>query len=154
RHFAYSGIMRGPCQCCGAAKLKFRAGTSGVGPFRSESERESMKLNCPACGESFEDESDLGATLQLVEHLKKIPEIEHIAQLASMLPELERLIGQDESLIKATANPVVREVIFEKCARFDERLRTIQLFAVSTLTIAVEQTREMLQECGDFLGIR
>jgi hypothetical protein len=25
---------------------------------------------------------------------------------------------------------------------------------VSTLTVAVEQTREMLQECGDFLGIR
>jgi hypothetical protein len=116
--------------------------------------RDIMKLNCPACGEPFEDESELGATLKLVDHLKNIPETEHIAQLAAMLNELERLVAQDGSALKDTANPEVREAIFEKCAQFDERLRTIQLFAVATLTIAVDQTREMLQECGDFLGIR
>src|SRR5205807_7302403 len=113
-----------------------------------------MKLNCPACGEPFEDESELGATLKLVDHLKSIPETEHIAQLAAMLKELERLIGQDESVLKATANAEVRSAIFDKCARFDERLRTAQVLAVATLTIAVDQTREMLQECGDYLGIR
>jgi hypothetical protein len=113
-----------------------------------------MRLNCPACGEPFEDESELGATLKLIDHLKRIPETEHIAQLAAMLKELERLVAQDGNVVEATANAEVREAIFEKCARFDERLRTIQLFAVSTLAIAVEQSREMLQECGDFLGIR
>jgi len=113
-----------------------------------------IKLNCPACGESFEDETDLGVTLKLVEHLKSIPETEHIAQLAGMLKELERLIAQDESMVEATANAEVREAIFDKCARFDERLRTLHLFAVATLTIAVDQTREMLQECSDYLGIR
>lgn len=113
-----------------------------------------MKLNCPACGELFEDESELGATLKLVEHLKNIPETEHIAQLATMLKDLERLVAQDESAVDATAHVDVRKEIFEKCAQFDERLRTLQLFAVATLAIAVEQTRELLQECGDFLGIR
>lgn len=113
-----------------------------------------MKLNCPACGEPFEDESEAGATLKLVEHLKSIPETEHIAQLAAMLKDLERLVAQDESLVDANANAEIRKAIFEKCAQFDERLKTLQLFAVATLTIAVDQTREMLQECGDFLGIR
>jgi hypothetical protein len=113
-----------------------------------------MRLNCPACGEPFEDESELGATLKLVDHLKNIPETEHIAQLASMLKELERLVAQDESALNATANAEVRDSVFDKCAQFDERLRILQLFAVATLTIAVDQTREMLQECGDFLGIR
>ena len=113
-----------------------------------------MKLNCPACGEPFEDESELEATLKLVEHLKNIPETEHIAQLAAMLKDLERLVAQDESPVAATANEDIRKEIFDKCAQFDERLRTLQLFAVATLAIAVEQTREMLQECGDFLGIR
>jgi hypothetical protein len=111
-----------------------------------------MKLNCPACGEPFEDETELGVTLKLVDHLKNIPETEHIAQLTAMLSELERLVTQDE--IEATANAEVREAIFEKCARFDERLRTLQLFAVATLATAVDQTRELLQECSDFLGIR
>lgn len=113
-----------------------------------------MKLNCPACGELFEDESELGATLKLVEHLKSIPETEHIAQLAAMLKDLEQLVAQDESPVDATANEEARKEIFEKCAQFDERLRTLQLFAVATLAIAVDQTRELLQECGDFLGIR
>jgi hypothetical protein len=113
-----------------------------------------MKVNCPACGELFEDESELEATLKLVEHLKNIPETEHIAQLAAMLKDLERLVTQDESLVDATANPEVRKAIFDKCAQFDERLTTLQLFAVATLATAVEQTRELLQECGDFLGIR
>ena len=113
-----------------------------------------MKLNCPACGEPFEDESELGAMLKLAEHLKNIPETEHIAQLAAMLQELERLATQDASLADATAAPEVRKAIFDKCAQFDERLTTLQLFAVSTLTIAVDQTRELLQECGDLLGIR
>jgi hypothetical protein len=112
------------------------------------------KLNCPACGELFEDESELGATLKLAEHLKSIPETEHIAQLAIMLKDLERLVAQDERAVAATANEEVRKALFEKCAQFDERLRTLQLFSVSTLAIAVEQTREMLQECRDFLGIR
>jgi hypothetical protein len=35
-----------------------------------------------------------------------------------------------------------------KWARFDERLKTLQVFAVSTLT------REMLRECGDYIDIR
>lgn len=113
-----------------------------------------MKLNCPACGELFEDESELGATLKLVEHLKNIPETEHIAQLAAMLKDLEGLVALDESPVDATANAEVRKAIFEKCAQFDERLTTLQLFAVATLAIAVDQTRELLQECGDFLGIR
>jgi len=113
-----------------------------------------MKLNCPAWGEPFEDESELGVTLKLVDHLKSIPETEHIAELAAMLKDLERLIAQDESVVTATATAEIRNAIFVKCARFDERLRTLQLFAVATLTIAVDQTREMLQECSDFLGIR
>src|SRR5215467_15091547 len=113
-----------------------------------------MKLNCPACGEPFEDETELGATLKLVEHLKNIPETEHIAQLGAMLKDLERLAVQDERGVDASANAELRKAISDKCAQFDERLRTIQLFAVSTLAIAVDQTREMLQECGDFLGIR
>jgi hypothetical protein len=113
-----------------------------------------MRLNCPACGEPFEDESELGATLKLIDHLKNIPETEHIAQLASMLKELERLVAQDESALNATANAEIRDTVLDKCAQFDERLRILQLFAVATLTIAVDQTREMLQECGDLLGIR
>jgi len=113
-----------------------------------------MKLNCPACGEPFEDESELGATLKLMDHLKRIPETEHIAQLAAMLKELEALVAQDEGIVETGMNAEVREVIFGKCARFDERLRILQLFAVGTLTVAVDQTREMLQECRDFLGVR
>ena len=113
-----------------------------------------MRLNCPACGEPFEDESELGATLKLVDHLKNIPETEHIAQLASMLKELERLVAQDESALSATANAEIRDAVFDKCAQFEERLRILQLFAVATLTVAVDQTREMLQECSDLLGIR
>lgn len=113
-----------------------------------------MKLNCPACGELFEDESELGATLKLMDHLKSIPETEHIAQLAVMLKELEALVVQGESMVETSMNAEAREVIFDKCARFDERLRTLQLFVVGTLTIAIDETREMLQECSDFLGIR
>lgn len=111
-----------------------------------------MKLNCPVCGEPFEGDSELGATLKLVEHLKSIPETEHIAQLAAMLKELEGLAVQDENPLDANAE--LRNAIFQKCAQFDERLRTLQLFAVSTLVIAVDETRELLQECGDFLGLR
>ena len=113
-----------------------------------------IKLNCPACGELFEDETDLGVTLKLVEHLKSIPETEHIVQLAAMLKELERLIAQNESAPMAAANLDIRQEIFDKCARFDERLRTLQLVAVSTLTLAIDQTREMLRECSDYIGIR
>ncbi|HEX4605446.1 MAG TPA: hypothetical protein VH724_15710 [Candidatus Angelobacter sp.] len=119
-----------------------------------ESEKVKMRLYCPACGEPFEDESELGATLKLVEHLKNIPETGHIAQLASMVKDLDRLVAQDESASQATANAEIRDAILDKCARFDERLRTLQLFAVGTLTVAVDQTREMLQECGELLGIR
>lgn len=73
-----------------------------------------MKLNCPACGEPFEDESDLGATLKLVEHLKNIPETEHIAQLGFMLKDLERLVAQDENHAGATASEEIRKEVFEK----------------------------------------
>jgi hypothetical protein len=113
-----------------------------------------IRLNCRACGESFQDETELGVTLKLVEHLKNIPETEHIVQLAAMLKELERLAAQDESASKAALNLDIRQEIFGRCARFDERLTTIQLLAVSTLTLAVDQVREMLQECGDYVGIR
>lgn len=92
--------------------------------------------------------------LKLVEHLKNIPETEHIAQLEAMLKDLERLATQDESPVGATGSEEIRKEIFEKCAQFDERLSTLQLYAVATLAIAVDQTRELLQECGDFLGIR
>jgi hypothetical protein len=113
-----------------------------------------IKLNCPACGEMFEDETELGVTLKVVEHLKNIPETEHLVQLAVMLKELERLIAQDESAPKAALNLDIRQEIFDRCARFDERLRTIQLLAVSTLTLAVDQVREILQDCSDYVGIR
>jgi hypothetical protein len=113
-----------------------------------------IKLNCPACGELFEDETDLGVTLKVVEHLKNIPETEHIVQLAAMLKELERLIAQDESAPKAVLNLDIRQEIFDRCARFDERLRTIQLLAVSTLTVAIDEVRELLLECSDYVGIR
>jgi len=113
-----------------------------------------IRLNCPACGELFEDETDLGVTLKVVEHLKNIPETEHIVQLAAMLKELERLIALDKSASRAALNLDIRQEIFDRCARFDERLRTIQLLAVSTLTLAVDEVREILQECSDYLGIR
>jgi hypothetical protein len=113
-----------------------------------------IKLNCPACGESFEDETELGVTLKLVEHLKNIPETEHIRELAAMLKELERLIAQDKFAPTAALNLDIRQELFDRCARFDERLRTLQLFAVSTLTLAIDETREMLRECGDYIGIR
>jgi len=113
-----------------------------------------MKLNCPACGELFEDKTELGATLKLVDHLKNIPETEHIAELAVMLKELERLIGQDKTPKEAALNVDTLQVLFDKCARFDERLRTVQLLAVSTLTVAIDEVREILQECGDYIGIR
>jgi len=113
-----------------------------------------IKLNCPACGELFEDETDLRVTLKLVEHLKNIPEIEHIVQLGAMIKELERLAAQDEAAARVAADLDIRQEIFGRCARFEERLTTIQLLAVSTLTLAVDEVREVLQECGDFVGIR
>jgi len=113
-----------------------------------------IKLNCPACGELFEDETELGVTLKMVEHLKNIPETEHIVQLAAMLKELERLVAQDESASREALNLDIRQEIFDRCARFEERLTAIQLLAVSTLTLAVDQVREMLQECSDYVGIR
>lgn len=113
-----------------------------------------IRLNCPACGELFQDETELGVTLKLVEHLKNIPETEHIVQLAAMLKELERLIAQNESAPRAALDLDIRQEIFDRCSRFDERLRTIQLLAVSTLTLAVDEVREILQECGDYVGIR
>jgi hypothetical protein len=113
-----------------------------------------LKLNCPACGESFADETELGVTLKLVEHLKNIPETEHIVQLAAMVKELERLIAQDKSASTAALNLDIRQEISDRCARFDARLRTLQLFTVSTLKLAVEETREMLRECSDYIGIR
>ena len=113
-----------------------------------------IRLNCPACGESFEDETELGVTVKLVEHLKNIPETEHILQLAAMLKELERLISQDKSVPTAALNLDIRHEIFDRCARFDERLRTLQIFAVATLTLAIGETREILRECGDYIGIR
>jgi hypothetical protein len=141
-------------QLISAISISGASRTVGICKTERESEKELMRLNCPACGEPFEDESELGATLKLIDHLKSIPETEHIAQLAGMLRDLEHLVAQDDGILKATANAEVRDVIFDRCARFEERLRTIQLLTVSTLTVAVEQTREMLQECGDFLGIR
>ena len=111
-------------------------------------------LNCPACGQPFEDETELGVTVKLVEHLKNIPETEHLQQLATMLQELERLIAEDKSGTTAALNLDIRQEIFDRCARFDGRLRTLQVFAVSTLTLAVSETREMLRECGDYIGIR
>jgi len=102
----------------------------------------------------FQDETELGVTLKLVEHLKNIPETEHLVQLAAMLKELERLAALDESASRAVANLDIRQEIFDRCARFDERLTTIQLLAVSTLTLAVDEVREILQECGDYVGIR
>lgn len=119
-----------------------------------KSEQEMIRLNCPACGESFEDETELGVTLKLVEHLKNIPETEHILQLAVMVQELERLIAQDKCVPMAALNLDIRQEISDRCARFDERLRTLQLLAVSTLRLAVEETREVLRECGDYIGIR
>lgn len=136
----------------GMLAINSRAGPRCATRKRKRERR--MKLNCPACGEPFEDESDLGATLKLVEHLKNIPETEHIAQLGFMLKDLERLVAQDENHAGATASEEIRKEVFEKCAQFDERLRTLQLFAVATLAVAVDQTRELLQECGDLLGLR
>lgn len=113
-----------------------------------------IRLNCPACGESFEDETELGVTIKLVEHLKNIPETEHILQLAAMLKELERLISQGKAAPTAALNLDIRQEIFERCAHFDERLKTLQLFAVSALTLAVGETRELLRDCGDYIGLR
>lgn len=112
-----------------------------------------MKLNCPACGEPFEGETELDAMLKVATHLKSIPETEHIAQLAVMLKELERLMGQDRTAQEVALSAETRQ-IFDKCARFDERLRTVQLMAVSGLTLAIDQLREMLQECSEYIGIR
>jgi len=113
-----------------------------------------IRLNCPACGEMFQDETDLGVTLKLVEHLKNIPETEHLVQLAAMLKELERFIAQGESVPEAAFDLGARQELFDRCARFDQRLTTIQLLAVSTLTLAVDEVREILHECGDYVGIR
>lgn len=113
-----------------------------------------IRLNCPACRESFEDETELGVTVKLVEHLKNIPETEHIVQLAAMLQELERLIAQDSSASTAALDLDIRQEIFDRCARFDERLRTLQVFAVSTLTLTINETRAMLRECSDYIGLR
>ncbi len=113
-----------------------------------------IRLNCPACGELFEDETELGVTLKVVEHLKNIPETEHIVQLAAMLKELERLAALGESVPEAAFDLGARQELFDKCARFDQRLTTLQLLAVSTLTLAVDEVRELVQECGDLVGIR
>lgn len=93
----------------------------------------------------FEDETELGVTLKLVEHLKNIPETEHLVQLAAMLKELERFIAQGESVPEAALDLGIRREIFDRCARFDQWLTTIQLLAVSTLTQAVDEVREILQ---------
>jgi len=90
----------------------------------------------------------------LVEHLKNIPETEHLVQLAAMLKELERLAALGESVPEAAFDLGARQELFDRCARFDERLTTIQLLAVSTLTLAVDEVREILRECGDYVGIR
>jgi hypothetical protein len=102
----------------------------------------------------FQDETELGVTLKLVEHLKNIPETEHLMQLAAMLKELERLIAQNESAPEAALGLDIRHEIFDRCARFEQRLTTIQLLAVSTLTLAVDEVREILHECGNYVGIR
>jgi hypothetical protein len=102
----------------------------------------------------FQDETELGATLKLVEHLKNIPETEHIVQLAAMMKELKRLSAQGESVAEAAFDLGPRQELFDRCARFEQRLTTIQLLAVSTLTLAVNEVRELLQECGDYVGIR
>jgi len=102
----------------------------------------------------FQDETELGVTLKLVEHLKNIPETEHLVQLAAMLKELKRLAALGESVPEAAFDLGARQELFDRCARFDERLTTIQLLAVSTLTLAVDEVREILRECGDYVGIR
>jgi len=102
----------------------------------------------------FQDETELGVTLKLVEHLKNIPETEHLVQLAVMLKELERLAALGESVPEAAFDLGPRQELFDRCARFDQRLRTIQLQAVSTLTLAVDEVREILRECGDYVAVR
>jgi len=102
----------------------------------------------------FQDETELGVTLKLVEHLKNIPETEHLVQLAAMLKELERLAALGESVPETAFDIGIRQELFDRCARFEERLTTIQLLAVSTLTLAVDEVREILRECGDYVGIR
>jgi len=102
----------------------------------------------------FQDETELGVTLKLVEHLKNIPETEHLVQLATMLKELERLAALGESVPEAAFDLGPRQELFDRCARFDQRLTTIQLLAVSTLTLAVNEVREILRECGDYIAVR
>ena len=105
------------------------------------------EARCPACHEVFTDITELGAMIKLVEHLKSIPEREHVKFLDVRLAELERLIDKDD-------NASMKLALLDKCVNLDERLKAIHLLASSTLSMAVDRILDLLIACKDHTSIR
>jgi hypothetical protein len=107
------------------------------------------EARCPACSEVFTANTELSATILLVEHLRSIPETDHLRHLEIRLAELERLIGHD-----TTTTSDLKSALLAKCIEFDERLKAIHLLAASTLAVAVERLRDLLRTCEATASIR
>jgi hypothetical protein len=112
---------------------------------KKESRQEMIKLNCPACGESFTDETVLGANVKLVEHMSALLEIEHVEQLPTVQAELSRQIGETGS---------IGNELFALVAQFDARLHGIQRMAALDLRKWVFALRSLKKTCGSHIGIR
>lgn len=85
--------------------------------------------------------------IKLVEHLKSIPETEHVKFLDVRLAELERLIDKD-------SNASMKLALLDKCLNLDECLKAIHLLASSTLSMAVDRVLDLLIACEGHTSIR
>jgi ABC-type antimicrobial peptide transport system ATPase subunit len=112
-----------------------------------------MKVNCPACKQAFEGETELAVTLELVKHMKSLPADEkHRSKLSPALESLDRVITFASTVARDDA--AIRSALYDKCANLDMRLQTLYLYATSHLAIAAQASRDMLLECGDKAAVR
>jgi hypothetical protein len=110
-----------------------------------------MKIDCTACGQTFEGETELAATLALVAHVTAVPDENHLSKLSPSLDELDRVMAFAATVVKDDS--AIRDAIYDKCAKFDMRLKTVHLYALSHLARAVQMARDMVIECGDGISI-
>lgn len=112
-----------------------------------------MKLQCPACSaDPFEGDTELAVTLSLVCHLKDNPDKAHQEKLANELENLDRVVTF--ASLQARDDISIRQAIYDKCARYDTRLKTAHLYALTHLALAVQFARDILFECGEQVALR
>lgn len=111
-----------------------------------------MKIDCIACGQTFEGETELAATLALVAHIRDTPDQEHITKLAGTMEELDRAVSFAALMVKDDFE--IKTAIYDKCAQFDIRLKTVHLYALSHLSRSFQMVQDMVIECGDDISIR